>query len=141
LTPGAKFSLIDGVIGIALEFDRAAFAGSDVQTAGRWTFGARRGVPNRDTGRDGLGLLHIRDQLFHRLGAGRCGCTRAHTHQFQEIATIEFGHFYFRFSISYSVRQPEPLQTPPASAVIESLNRNRIPASASSLASDGKLLK
>jgi hypothetical protein len=92
LAARAQRALVDGMRGIALELDRAAFARLHVETARRGTFLAGRGVVVRDAGHDLVGLHHVRDQLVDRLAADRGGGASGRSDELQEFAAVEFGH-------------------------------------------------
>ena len=63
LAAGAELALIDRVLGIALELDRAALAGAHVQAAPRVALGAGAGVPGGDAGN----LIFRLHQVGHQL--------------------------------------------------------------------------
>ncbi len=92
LTAGAELALVDRVERVALELDRAAFAGLHVKTAGRGALGARRRVVDGDAGRDLFGLDDVGDELVRGFAADGGGGSRGEADDLQKIATIEFGH-------------------------------------------------
>ena len=68
LPAGAELALIDGMLGIALELDGAAFARPHVQAASGRALGAGAGVPGGDAGDLILRLHQVRHQLLDPAG-------------------------------------------------------------------------
>ena len=93
LTARTKATLVDRMLRVALELDRAALSCLHVQTARRRTFLTGRGVDDRNPRSNLLGLDDVRNQLVRSITAtrGHCG-TGGEADDFQEVTTIELGH-------------------------------------------------
>ena len=106
LPPRAKRPPVDRVLRVSLELDGPPLEGLDMETTGRGTFPAGRGVVERKTRRDRLGLDHVGDQPLDMVGAaGRRSGSGAGSDELQKIATVDLRH-----SSSSGSPRPTPSQ-------------------------------
>ena len=77
LTAGADLALVDGVVGVPLQLDRAPLASAHVHAAALVAFGAGAGVPGRHAGDLVLRLHQIGHQLLNPVGGASAQCERA----------------------------------------------------------------
>ncbi len=96
LPPRAERPPVDRVLRISLELDGPPLEGLDVEPTGRGTFPAGRGVVERNSRRDQLGLDHVGDQLLHVVrAASRRRGGGAGAGELQKIATVDLSHSNF----------------------------------------------
>jgi hypothetical protein len=94
LPAGAELALVDRVLGIALELDRASLAGAYVHAAPGGALGAGARVPGRYAGHLILGLHQVGHQLLHPVGGAatqRHGAAAGRNSQHGEEAAAIYG--------------------------------------------------
>ena len=94
LPADAEPAAIDGVLGVALDLDRASLARSHQHSTTGRAFAADGGVPGRHAGNDIFRRYQIGDELFHRRlrAAGHGRACAGDPDDFQKISAFDVAH-------------------------------------------------